>query len=227
MEMLTSGAIDVGGGHQSDFSTASASHIPLRWMLKEARLHTNIIFHPGALKNYGLDPTYFPSEATIANPHKDTELAAGYYDGACKNSELIPKTRAGDVRAPLHDLLFSFSLLWWFLEFLPILERKQAADDSWLWRPQYVALDFFQALALISLLLSLNLFRPRTIPRPGPGQDGTQDPKFTALVHRSVLERMSLRDSEVMTRRGKSLYLKKEPYQPYALHDEITPIWVE
>lgn len=93
---------------------------------------------------------------------------------------------------------------------------------------------------------SVNFFRPRDIPVPssehkanlgiqdevteqhkGNGlgnhdNDGTRE----ALFHVSVKERMEL-DDEHWTRTWRSMFLKKQPYWPYARTSKIEPIYVE
>lgn len=224
---LTSFLADVGGGHHSDFDTASASYIPLRWMIKEALLHTSIIFKAKDLAYYGLVlPTDVSSPKTTIKPRSDAEVAAGYYDNT-SNAAGVPRSRAKDVQAPLHDTLHA-TPMWWLLELLPILERKQARNGEWIWNVRYVSVSslFFSQAHLDVNLLRVNFFRSRTIPRPAPSEGG-MDPEFTALIHKSVLERQSRGDHSVTNGRAKSLHPKKERYQPYALHDEITPVWVE
>lgn len=108
-------------------------------MIKEALVNSSIMFKPKQLAHYGIVvPKEPPSADMIADPRYEAHVAAMYYKGAYGNPDKIPQTRAEDVRTKLHDFLLTFSLLWWFLEFFPILERKQAGDGEWIWRPQWV-----------------------------------------------------------------------------------------
>lgn len=135
--------IDVGGGHRSDFDEHSASYIPLRWMIKEAiEANTKLVWKEDQLLKIGIK---LPRSSTAGRTH--AQIAAEYYVTPNQKEPINPtlpkdmlnaelaKTRAGDVKETLSDSLLEFNPLWWILEFMPIVERKQAAKDAWKLKP--------------------------------------------------------------------------------------------
>ncbi|KAF8323259.1 hypothetical protein DL93DRAFT_665633 [Clavulina sp. PMI_390] len=111
---------DIGGGTTSDFEEPSSlSNITLRWMLKEVfKSGSGILFDSEALSYYKLR---LPKEDELwSDPDADTRL---YCVG-----------REKDVKSASH---IASPLKWGVLEFLPVLERKQA-EAGWILAPQYV-----------------------------------------------------------------------------------------
>ena len=106
-------------------------------MIKEAiKANTGILFDEAKLNRYGLtlpqpcrrvqDP-----DGVEENPKED----ACYYLHAKNQPDRIADLRAPDVASPSY---VDYSPAWWPLEFLPVLERKQASSGQWVWKPQYV-----------------------------------------------------------------------------------------
>ncbi|KAG8969922.1 hypothetical protein FRC05_000773 [Tulasnella sp. 425] len=86
---------DVGGGWEGYKVPAQLSHIPLRWIVREATQCSSILWDEAVLKRF-----------RVRKP-KGLELV-----------EYVEQERA-DALAQFHSA-FAYSLFWWFLEFWPL-----------------------------------------------------------------------------------------------------------
>lgn len=88
---------DVGGGEVGAGTPSALSYIPLRWMVREAVEHTDIIFSERWLNTY-----------RVRRPTSEKELA-----------KYIEKEKA-DALSESHSA-FGWDNLWWILELLPLV----------------------------------------------------------------------------------------------------------
>ena len=159
-------------------------------------------------------------------------------------------SRAGDVREKLTDNLLKFSPLWWFLEFMPIVERKQAADDTvaveasvrlsslinlalrLLWClimslvPSFIASTSSErepSPSRASNTNSMKVSKTNSSNSTTPAAIWEGDGSYDALFHVSVKERMQLDDEDHLSRTWSSCFTKKEPYKPKALTSRVHP----
>lgn len=119
-------------------------------MIKEAiKADTGILFDERKLNLYGLAlPTQYGGSNVGGEPDGD----ACFYLDAQNRPDRIAESRASDVKASSH---VDYSPFWWPLEFLPVLERKQADLGKWVWQPQYVAFGAIDSLAISYSLVAL------------------------------------------------------------------------
>ncbi|KAG9003222.1 hypothetical protein FRB90_011229 [Tulasnella sp. 427] len=132
---------DVGGGWEGYKIPAQLSRIPLRWIVREATKCTDILWEEKFLKQF-----------KVRKPKTDQEMA-----------EYVEQEKA-DALAKYHSA-FSHSLLWWLLEFLPLVAS-------------------FSLLGLRFKYLFPNLFRARKVRKPSE--------KYLTKVHSSVKTRLKL-----------------------------------
>ncbi|QRV93686.1 choline transport protein [Ceratobasidium sp. AG-Ba] len=180
---------DVGGGSVRNETPNDLARIPLRWMIRECFVNnTGILFHSSELNELGLCPTTLWPVVKIPTPPEsklaDTDGDSGHHDGHAGEAtdstavnvplpspdNIVPnkKIRLGsaddekDALQPIYDQL-SIKRTWWILEVLPMRQRYQRHDGTWV--------SWF----------SVNMGGPRLI----HGQK-----RFPTHVHRSVLYRM-------------------------------------
>ncbi|KIO29078.1 hypothetical protein M407DRAFT_45482, partial [Tulasnella calospora MUT 4182] len=87
---------DVGGGWEGYKVQAQLSHIPLRWIVREAILCSSVLWDDTVLKRF-----------KVKRPDNKKEMA-----------EYIKQERE-DALAKFHSA-FAYSLFWWLLEFFPL-----------------------------------------------------------------------------------------------------------
>lgn len=115
----------------SDFHACSLSNIPLHWMMKEAlKARSGILFDADAALSFGFN---VPHEDDIA-PGVEFDDAI-FFAKADGNPGLVPELRKPHVAAPSHSPL---GPIWWPLELIPVLERKQAKGGEWVMKPRFV-----------------------------------------------------------------------------------------
>ncbi|KAJ7094734.1 hypothetical protein B0H15DRAFT_938288 [Mycena belliarum] len=133
---------DVGGGSVENEVPHALARISLRWMIRECfKTKSGIMFNSDGLRKIGLDPaSLYPLVAP-----RPLALPAGT---ACiqaiptKTSESSVETERAllgdteeahelmDALSPIYDQL-SLKWFWWILEWLPIRQRYQRSDNSW------------------------------------------------------------------------------------------------
>ncbi|KAF8066478.1 hypothetical protein FPV67DRAFT_1494951 [Lyophyllum atratum] len=184
---------DVGGGSVKNGVLHSLARIPLRWMVRECfKAKTGIVFTCEGLREIGLDPTslYDPSvpfdDQEVRDRPPALPIDGMYVQRIPPNPKKLPKPERKkakqerkkqriaeqsfseeeherlDALSPIYDQL-KLSPMWWLLEYLPLTQRYQQDDNTWVTRRR------------------LNRGKPRVIPH---------QEKNEVLVHRSVKMRM-------------------------------------
>jgi uncharacterized protein (DUF2235 family) len=158
---------DVGGGSVSNDTPNNLARIPLRWMIRECfKTGTGIMFDPKRLQEVGLDPGSLYPFVLPRPPH----LPVGSVQIQSHSEPAKPDSHIGteedeelkDALTPMYDQL-QLAWFWWILEILPIKQRYQKGDASWV------------------TTIRSNLGRPRVIPK---------QVVRGVKVHRSVKMRM-------------------------------------
>jgi len=166
---------DVGGGSVDNETVHNLARIPLRWMVRECfKTGSGIMFDCDGLRSIGLDPdSLYPhvKERPPAHPLGDRRLRPMPSSSVATPQDLHESEQAGmkseeeldliDALCPVYDQL-SLAWFWWILEFLPLKQRFQASDNSWI------------------TYLGINLGRGRIIPKH----------RGDIKVHRSVKTRL-------------------------------------
>ncbi|KAF8522477.1 hypothetical protein BU17DRAFT_44706 [Hysterangium stoloniferum] len=136
---------DVGGGSVENSSRHNLARIPLRWMIRQCFLtNTGIRFHGNLLRTVGLDPASLypvvlprppalPATSTLPShepPSSPLTPCIGY-------SNIHPSTilseeeeDLADALCPIYDQL-KIKRAWWALELLPVKQKVQQPDCSW------------------------------------------------------------------------------------------------
>ncbi|KAJ7615599.1 hypothetical protein DFH06DRAFT_1239577 [Mycena polygramma] len=144
---------DVGGGSVDNATVHNLARIPLRWMIRECfKTHSGIMFDCDGLRSIGLNPdTLYPyvtarppalpvGNMRIQSIPSSKERAKTQKEAALSNfanSEATQVTLKSEEELDLQDALcpiydqLSLAWFWWVLEFLPIKQRYQKGDNSW------------------------------------------------------------------------------------------------
>ncbi|KAK7036089.1 DUF2235 domain-containing protein [Favolaschia claudopus] len=150
---------DVGGGSVDNETVQNLARIPLRWMVRECfKMKSGIMFDCEGLRSIGLDPACLYPEVkprppalsvgnlrirNIPTPEEEAkakneaalrsfpdhqELGNGVSFVVAPMSE--EELDLHDSLSPIYDQL-SLAWFWWILEILPIRQRYQKGDNSW------------------------------------------------------------------------------------------------
>lgn len=109
------------------------------------------MFDSKLLAKIGLDPVtlypqVLPRPDAIAFERADrSRIASDHSSGLVTmvNKKTIlteEEEDLADILSPINDEL-SLSKTWWFLELLPMKQKHQKKDGSWIWRMRYVGLN--------------------------------------------------------------------------------------
>jgi uncharacterized protein (DUF2235 family) len=144
---------DVGGGSVDNDVAHNLARIPLRWMVRECfKTNSGIMFDCEGLRSIGLDPDSLypyvlprPPPLPLGNlrlqsipsskqqSKKQTEVALPNF----ANTEVAPVTHRSEEELDLHDSVcpiydqLTLAWFWWILELLPIKQRYQKGDNTW------------------------------------------------------------------------------------------------
>ncbi|KAK7020349.1 DUF2235 domain-containing protein [Favolaschia claudopus] len=149
---------DVGGGSVDNETVQNLARIPLRWMVRECfKMKSGIMFDCEGLRSIGLDPACLYPEVKprppalpvgnlrIRNIPTPEEEAKAKKEAALRSfpdhqelgngaSFVAPMSEEEldlhDSLSPIYDQL-SLAWFWWILEILPIRQRYQKGDNSW------------------------------------------------------------------------------------------------
>jgi len=135
---------DVGGGAVKNDTRSALARIPLRWMVRQCFLaETGIMFNGQLLAKIGLDPaTLCPNVLCRPDPitlelADRSRIASGHAGTvAVVNKDMVlneEEEDLADILSPVNDEL-SLSKFWWFIEMLPLTNKHQKKDGSWVWR---------------------------------------------------------------------------------------------
>ncbi|KAJ7028390.1 hypothetical protein C8F04DRAFT_1119191 [Mycena alexandri] len=144
---------DVGGGSVDNATVRNLARIPLRWMIRECfKTNSGIMFDCEGLRSIGLDPdSLYPHVAprppplplnnlriqSVPTSKKQSKVQAEAALSNFASSEAPPtphKTEEEldllDAMCPIYDQL-TLAWFWWILEFLPVKQRYQKGDNTW------------------------------------------------------------------------------------------------
>jgi hypothetical protein len=143
--------VDVGGGAVKNETRNALARIPLRWMVRQCFLaETGIMFNRELVARIGLDPgtlypRVLPRPDSITFEQTDrSRIASDHSNGTVtvvdKKTILTEEEEdLADILSPINDQL-SLSRSWWLLELLPMKQKHQQKDGSWVWRVRCVCL---------------------------------------------------------------------------------------
>jgi hypothetical protein len=142
---------DVGGGAVKNETRNALARIPLRWMVRQCFLaRTGIMFDSQLLAKIGMDPaTLYPHVVPRPDPvtferADRSRIASDHSSGlvAIVNKTMLTEEEEdlADILSPINDEL-ALSKSWWFLELLPMQQKHQKKDGSWIRRTRCVRLN--------------------------------------------------------------------------------------
>ncbi|KAJ7468103.1 hypothetical protein FB451DRAFT_1340416 [Mycena latifolia] len=143
---------DVGGGSVENDTEHTLARIPLRWIIRECfKTHSGIMFECEGLRNLGIDPAgLYPHvkprppplpigdlrirsiPSAKAKSKAQQEAALSNYSNTQAAPVNCPTEEEQDLQdalAPVYDVL-GRSSLWWILEFLPLRQYYECADET-------------------------------------------------------------------------------------------------
>jgi hypothetical protein len=153
---------DVGGGSHNHKTKESLSYIPLRWMIKECLVHTDIMFDHESLKHFGFDLLNLVqhlekegidvkargfdikalkaiAEMATQQTYEEDSVKAQLHEPRPHGlmallSNVVHRAKArADSLARIWDQLVE-ARSWWVLEFIPMLATYQEGDGTWIRR---------------------------------------------------------------------------------------------
>ncbi|KAJ7242129.1 hypothetical protein C8J57DRAFT_1452544 [Mycena rebaudengoi] len=132
---------DVGGGSVDNDTEHALALIPLRWMVRECfKTNSGIMFDCEGLRSIGMDPASLYPFVAPRPPHLPvgshrlrpipSKSQTGVQKEQALQNDATKEMELHDALSPIYDQL-NLAWFWWFLEFLPIKQRYQKGNTSW------------------------------------------------------------------------------------------------
>jgi len=135
---------DVGGGSVPNDTPFSLARIPLRWMIRECfKMNSGIMFVSEGLRKLGINPAsvypivqHRPPALSVSNLKIQKTPSTSPFKRKPKQDESPPDCQTEeehelhDALSPIYDQL-SLVKKWWSLEVLPVKQRYQKGDNTW------------------------------------------------------------------------------------------------